>query len=50
LNALEAFGCYCSVTRLVAMMQKSKYVAVREANNWISVHLQELAPGVFEDY
>ncbi|KAA1114738.1 hypothetical protein PGT21_020969 [Puccinia graminis f. sp. tritici] len=47
----EAFGHYCSVDRLVALMQKSNYVAkdeavaVREANNWISVHLQELAPG-----
>ncbi|KAA1106494.1 Leucine-zipper-like transcriptional regulator 1 [Puccinia graminis f. sp. tritici] len=55
-KACEAFGRYCSVTRLVAMMQKSNYVAedeavaVREANDWISVHLQELAPGVFEDY
>ncbi|EFP92207.1 uncharacterized protein PGTG_18104 [Puccinia graminis f. sp. tritici CRL 75-36-700-3] len=40
---------------LVALMQKSNYVAkdeavaVREANNWISVHLQELAPGVYLD-
>ncbi|KAA1105485.1 Leucine-zipper-like transcriptional regulator 1 [Puccinia graminis f. sp. tritici] len=55
-KACEAFGRYCSVTRLVAMMRKSNYVAedeavaVREANDWISVHLQELAPGVFEDY
>ncbi|KAA1082890.1 Leucine-zipper-like transcriptional regulator 1 [Puccinia graminis f. sp. tritici] len=52
----EVFGRYCSVTRLVAMIQKSNYVAedeavaVREANDWISVHLQEMAPEVFEDY
>ena len=52
----ESFGRYCSVQRLVAMMEQCLYnpqdeaAAFREANDWIALHLQEMAPGIFDKY
>jgi len=52
----EAFGRYCSVARLVAMIQRCLYnaddeaAAFEEANAWIATQLQDLAPGVFDEY
>ncbi|KAA1131346.1 Leucine-zipper-like transcriptional regulator 1 [Puccinia graminis f. sp. tritici] len=52
----EAFGRYCAVEQLARMMLLANYnpineaAALREANNFISLQLQHLAPGVFEEY
>ena len=52
----EWFGRYCSVARLSALIKLCQYnpedeaASFREANNWIATHLNELAPGVLEQY
>ncbi|KNZ46304.1 uncharacterized protein VP01_7381g1 [Puccinia sorghi] len=52
----EYFGSYCSIQRLAAMIEKFLYnlqdkaSAFQEANDWISLHLQEMAPGIFDKY
>ncbi|KNZ63908.1 hypothetical protein VP01_10866g1 [Puccinia sorghi] len=52
----EYFGRYCSIQRLAAMIEQCIYnpqdeaSAFREANDWIALHLQEMAPGIFDKY
>ncbi|KNZ58534.1 hypothetical protein VP01_1913g6 [Puccinia sorghi] len=50
----ELFGGYFSVAKLVKMMRLANYnpldeaTSIKEASDFISAHLQHLAPGVFE--
>ncbi|KNZ46628.1 uncharacterized protein VP01_7109g1, partial [Puccinia sorghi] len=52
----EYFGRYCSIQHLAAMIEQYLYnpqdkaSAFWEANDWIALHLQEMAPEIFEKY